>query len=218
MAKSDDKPKAAGKKAAAKKQPERRDRLTRARKAPGAKTKPKGVTPLNFKQQRVLDHWLAMGAEPRTQCRAYIDIYGCSDATAKTNASRLFRREDSQEYLREARKKMERRTDTSLEAMIRRYMDLANADVRLAFRDGRLIPLDQLPEELALAVTSVSSEGTLKVEGRLAALDRVCRMLGHFEKDNRQRNPLEGLTDLIASLNDTTAPPSVRGDVTPATK
>lgn len=202
---------AAGKKAAAKKKPAPRDRRNVAKKAPGATTKPRGVSPLNWKQQRVLDHWLSLGAEPYTQSRAYQDIYGCADTTAKTNASRLFLREDAQEYLQQARERLARRTDTSMEAMIRRYMEMANVDVRKAYRDGRLMPLDKLPDEIATAVTGISSEGTLRFDGRLAALDRVCRMLGYFEKDNLQRNAGNSLADLINSLNDTTTPPGTRG-------
>lgn len=65
--------------------------------------------------------------------------------------------------------------------------------------DGRWLPVHEWPEDVRLCVDAVKYHPAgvteVKFSSRTAARDQLLKHYGLYEADNRQRRPLEGLTD-----------------------
>lgn len=91
---------------------------------------------------------------------------------------------------------------------------------RIIGPDGNLVPFHELPDDVAFAIQSVEADVTMeevetpdgieyrphttykvKFADRNSAADKLMRHLGLYEKDNRQRNPLSDLLEMVAERN-----------------
>lgn len=87
----------------------------------------------------------------------------------------------------------------SIERMLVELARLAFSDPRkLVDKNGKLLPLHELPDDIAAAVASVEVDEYGKVKYKLwdkgAAQDKLAKHLGLYDKDNRQKtSPLAEL-------------------------
>ena len=98
----------------------------------------------------------------------------CSQRTAEVNGSRLLRKAEVRAFIEheqnERTKRLRMEGDEALEGITRH----ARADIRRLFKDGKLIPVDQWPEEIADAVKAIKhrpSGPTIVMYDKLKALE-----------------------------------------------
>jgi phage terminase small subunit len=118
------------------------------------KAKTKEITP----QQRlfVLAY---LETKPLSAAEAYRRVYGCSPATAETNGPRLLRSAQVQEVIAEKMAELERRSLLNIERLEEELVRLAFVDPRRAYDEtGRLLRLDEMPEDVARAIQGFEQE------------------------------------------------------------
>lgn len=94
-------------------------------------------------------------------------------------------------------------TELNTENLFREVRRLAHSDPRnLMHADGRVKLPHELDDDTAAAIASFefAPDGTIKYKfwDKNSAQERAAKILGVFERDNKQRNPL---ADLFASLS-----------------
>lgn len=171
-------------------------------------------------------------------CREYvIDFNGAQAAIragyspngADVTAARMLKDERIQHEISHLTARKAERADIQADEVIGRLSAIARADIRDVIDWGyeeivddegikRNIPYvkpknsGDLPPEISVAVAevSMSKQGTFKVKmhDRSAALEKLMRHLGLYEKDNRQKT--DALADLIASAQGTALPVATR--------
>jgi phage terminase small subunit len=133
---------------------------------------------------------------------------GYSESAARETASRLLKKPEVAQAVREAREKLSERTEITQDWVLQRWAAIADVDKREFFDDaGRLRPVSEWTREMALAVDGLDvteTEGEiavkvskLKLSSSKAALDSIARHLGMF-KDKVELSVDETLADRIA--------------------
>lgn len=133
---------------------------------------------------------------------------GYSESAARETASRLLKKPEVAQAVREAREKLSERTEITQDWVLQRWAAIADVDKREFFDDaGRLRPVSEWTREMALAVDGLDvteTEGEiavkvskLKLSSSKAALDSIARHLGMF-KDKVEVSVDETLADRIA--------------------
>lgn len=120
--------------------------------------------------------------------------------------------------LEELRTKQQTRTGISADRALREAARLAFFDIRkLCDASGNPIPIQDLDDDTAAAIQGLelSSEKDgegfttvrkYKVADKNAALERVFKHLGLFEKDNDQTNPASAVANLLKLVNGSKLP------------
>jgi phage terminase small subunit len=146
-------------------------------------------------------------AEGLSQAAAYRQAYPKSrawqDATVWRKASLLASHGDVQARVSELRALIQAESVTKLKDIAAELHRLSFFDVRKLVRDdGTPLPLRQLDDDTARAIVGldVVSVGNadigigqvlkFKLADKGANLERLAKLLGYFERDNKQRNPL----------------------------
>jgi len=160
----------------------------------------KGLTP----QREAFAVGLAKGL---TQAAAFRAAFSNSakwkDASVWDAASKLAKRPEVQHRVGELREMATAAHDVSVERIVEELARLAFFDARKLFGvDGELLPLSDLDPATVAAVAGFEvreekdSRGKVighvkkvKLAERGANVERLARLLGHFEKDNRQKAP-----------------------------
>lgn len=84
---------------------------------------------------------------------------GYSPNTAESQASRLLRNAKVAEAIAEGREKIAKRAEVEALDVIRELAQLCRSDIRKAFDgEGRLLPIHQLPDDIARAISAVEVE------------------------------------------------------------
>lgn len=133
---------------------------------------------------------------------------GYSESAARETASRLLKKPEVAQAVREAREKLSERTEITQDWVLQRWAAIADVDKREFFDDaGRLRPVSEWTREMALAVDGLDvteTEGEiavkvskLKLSSSKAALDSIARHLGMF-KDKVELSVDETLAERIA--------------------
>lgn len=133
---------------------------------------------------------------------------GYSESAARETASRLLKKPEVAQAVREAREKLSERTEITQDWVLQRWAAIADVDKRAFFDDtGRLRPVSEWTREMALAVDGLDvteTEGEiavkvskLKLSSSKAALDSIARHLGMF-KDKVEVSVDETLAERIA--------------------
>ena len=133
---------------------------------------------------------------------------GYSESAARNTASRLLKKPEVAQAVREAREKLSERTEITQDWVLQRWAAIADVDKREFFDDaGRLRPVSEWTREMALAVDGLDvteTEGEiavkvskLKLSSSKAALDSIARHLGMF-KDKVEVSVDETLAERIA--------------------
>jgi len=158
---------------------------------PKRKTKP-ALTPA---QMHFVNEWLVDHNGTRAYKVAYSRVK--KDATAKAAASRLLTNVNLQTYIKAIQTEISAKFNIARERILQEESCIAFSNLAELFKDGVLLPLDELPEPLRRALSSVEvqgyPDGSRKYKYRLwdkgRALERVSKHLGLYEKDNRQKRP-----------------------------
>lgn len=180
----------------------------------------------------------ALTEKQRAFCREYVIDFcgskaairaGYSERGADVTAARLLTNPLVEAEIARLTARQAERADIQADEIIGRLADIARADIRDVVEWGyedqvtddglkHSVPYvrpkysEELPPEISAAVAevSMSEKGVFRVKmhDRTAALEKLMRHLGLFEKDNRQKS--DALSELIASVQGTALPVATR--------
>lgn len=168
---------------------------------------------LNEKQARFVQEYL----KDLNATAAYIRAgYAARGKAAEASASRLLSNAKVKKEIAKARAKHEDRTGVTVARVVQEAARVALFDPRKLFNeDGTPKSIIELDDDTAAAigglkVKRVSGDGDeectileYKVVDKNAALEKLFRHLGAYEKDNAQTNPI---TSLLASIGKSSLP------------
>ena len=124
---------------------------------------------------------------------------GYSEKTANREGSRLLSNVDIQNFLTELKKERSERTDITAEMVLKELAKIGFSNIQDYIGAGNETQdLSQIDKSKAAAisgikVTSVSGEGyekttvEFKLHDKIAALEKIAKHIGFFEKDNSQQ-------------------------------
>lgn len=123
---------------------------------------------------------------------------GYSSKTAASIGEENLRKPEIRKAVNAALAEVEQKSMMESERLRREIARIAFSDPRkIIGTDGRIKRLDELDDDTAAAVAAyeVDKDGVVKYKfwDKNSAQERASKILGEFEKDNRQRNPLEDL-------------------------
>ena len=163
---------------------------------------------LNPKQERFVAEYLVDLNATQAAIRA-----GYSPKTAKEQGARLLTNVHIQKAVQERRQQHQANTGLTVERVLLEAMRLAFFDIRkLTDADGNPIPINQLDDDTAAAIQGLElatervrgdDEGAetvvrkYKIADKNAAVERLFKHLGLFQKDNDQNNPAKALQALL---------------------
>lgn len=165
---------------------------------------------LNVKQARFVQEYLLDGNAKQAAIRA-----GYSAATAEQSGSRAYRTKAVREAIDAAEQARAVRVGLTQDDVLRVLKRHLNADPRQAFdENGRLLPVHQLPDDVALSISALESEelnigdghgGTIPIGqvrkvkwwSKDKALELAMRHLGML-KDRVEHEVGPGLAELVA--------------------
>lgn len=163
---------------------------------------------LSPKQERFVAEYLVDLNAAQAAIRA-----GYSPKTAKEQGARLLTNVHIQKAVQERRQQHQANTGLTVERVLLEAMRLAFFDIRkLTDADGNPIPINQLDDDTAAAIQGLElatervrgdDEGAetvvrkYKIADKNAAVERLFKHLGLFQKDNDQNNPAKALQALL---------------------
>lgn len=172
--------------------------------------------PLTAKQEAFCIAYLECGNASKAYRQVY-SIKNMSDASIHVAASRLLANAKITLRLQELRQPAIEAAQVTVEKVLQEAARLAFADVRKLYRpDGTLIPIHELDDDIAAAITGVdvveSGDKVLtkkyKLADKNAAIERLFKHLGMYERDNQQQvDPLAAVLQAIASRSNSAFTP-----------
>ena len=168
---------------------------------------------LNPKQAKFCEEYLVDLNAKRSAIRA-----GYSAKSAECIGFQLLNKTQVQAKIEELRGKQQTRTGISADRALKEAARLAFFDVRkLCDASGNPIPIQDLDDDTAAAIQGLElasekdGEGfttvrKYKVADKNAALERVFKHLGLFERDNEQNNPAKAMTKLMEIVSGSKLP------------
>ncbi len=162
---------------------------------------------LNPKQERFVAEYLVDLNATQAAIRA-----GYSPKTAGVQAFDLLKKPEIAAALERQRNQHAKNTGLTVERVLQEAMRLAFFDIRkLTDAEGNPIPINQLDDDTAAAIQglelatersrdedgSVTVVRKYKIADKNAALERLFKHLGLFQKDNDQNNPAKALQALL---------------------
>jgi phage terminase small subunit len=118
----------------------------------------------------------------------------CSQRTAEVNGSRRLRKAEVHAFIereqQDRTKRLRMDADEALEGITRH----ARADIRKLFKDGKLIPVDQWPEEIADAVKAIKHTPfgpTIVMYDKLKARELMAVASGALKPPHQHRHAFE---------------------------
>lgn len=154
-------------------------------------------------------------------CQAYRDSYSVSKMTEKTirrKAQVVMTKGIIRAYIQEFRDKAAKVDDISVSRVLAEEKLIAFADPVLLFelKSGTLLKPMDIPENIRRAISGIEvidsyakgGERIIKYKYKLwdkgRSLERVEKILGMYEKDNRQKNPMQFIEDLFDAIDGAT--------------
>lgn len=171
---------------------------------------------LSPKQERFVAEYLVDLNATQAAIRA-----GYSPKTAQEQSSRLLSNVIIQKAVQERRQQHQANTGLTVERVLTEAMRLAFFDIRkLTDATGNPIPINQLDDDTAAAIQGLElatersrdedGEATVvrkyKIADKNAALERLFKHLGLFQKDNDQNNPAKALQALMDMVDGSKLP------------
>lgn len=162
---------------------------------------------LNPKQQQFVVEYLVDLNATQAAIRA-----GYSPKTAGVQGFDLLRKPEIAAAIESLRNEHAKKTGLTVERVLTEAMRLAFFDIRkLTDAEGNPIPINQLDDDTAAAIQGLElatersrdedGSGTVvrkyKLADKNAALERLFKHLGLFQKDNDQNNPAKALQALL---------------------
>lgn len=158
------------------------------------------ATPLKPKQRRFCEEYLIDLNGSAAAIRA-----GYSKKTSRIIAFELLTKPNILAYIQKLKEKRSERTEITADMVVAELAKIGFSNVQDYIRDGNLIQdLSKIDSKQAAAVSSIKKSithfGSEKTEGtkevvefklwdKVAALEKIGRHLGIFEKDNAQSKP-----------------------------
>lgn len=183
----------------------------RSASKPAKSTAKPGLTP---RQEQFVAEYLVDLNATKAAIRA-----GYSAKTAQMQASRLLSNVMVMNLVSAKRQNLQKATDITAERVLQEVAKLAFFDVRkLLNSDGSPKAITELDDDTARAIQGVElqtvKEGEnefalvrkYKVADKNAALEKLMKHLGLFEKDNSQTNPAQAMAQLLALVNGSKLP------------
>jgi phage terminase small subunit len=187
--------------------------VTQARKSvrkAAKSTKPK----LNARQEQFVAEYLIDLNGTQAAIRA-----GYSPKTASEQSFDLLRKPQIAQAIAEKRQEAQKSTNITVERVLKEVAGLAFFDVRkLVNADGSPKSITDLDDETARAIQGIELQTVkdgendfalvrkYKVADKNAALEKLMKHLGLFEKDNSQNNPAEAMAKLMDMVNGSKLP------------
>lgn len=171
---------------------------------------------LNPKQQQFVAEYLIDLNATQAAIRA-----GYSPKTAGVQGFDLLRKPEIAAAIESLRNEHAKNTGLTVERVLTEAMRLAFFDIRkLTDAEGNPIPINQLDDDTAAAIQGLElatersrdedGSGTLvrkyKIADKNAALERLFKHLGLFQKDNDQNNPAKALQALLDMVDGSKLP------------
>lgn len=155
---------------------------------------------LNDKQKRFVAEYLVDLSATQAAIRA-----GYSAKTAHSQGPRLLGHAGVAAAIAAAKEKRAEKVGLRAEEVLEQVRLLASADPRrIVDEKGRLIPLHKLPDDIAMAVSSVevTKDGSLKYRlwDKNSALEKAMKHLGLYERDNKQKS--DPFTEMMEFLRE----------------
>jgi len=164
------------------------------------------VRKLNVNQQLFMAN-LLKGMDAK---RAYEAVpgYKATGKAAESASSRLCKLPYFQHHYQKALDKIADKASATKERVVREECRIAYSDLRQLFNGESLLRPDQLPGDIARAVSSFKeihrADGAIVYEYRFwdkgRALERISKHLGMYEKDNQQRQDPAFLLAILSAL------------------
>lgn len=149
---------------------------------------------LSAKQQRFVDEYLVDLNAAQAAIRA-----GYSEKAARQQGQRLLTKADIQQVLKERQRQRSEQTQITGARVVQELARLGTYDVRELFHgDGTPKAIHELSDDTAAAIVGldvvtvgnsemgVGSIAKIKLADKNAALDKLMRHLGEYERDNKQ--------------------------------
>lgn len=159
---------------------------------------------LTAKQERFIQEYLVDLNATAAYKRAG---YSGKGNVAEAAASRLLRNVQVQAEVAKRTKTTAAKYELTQELIIRSIVqELAFDPAKLYGQDGQLLPITDLPEDVRMALTSIEFEQhgspeapvfvrKVKWAQRQGAREQAMKHMGLFEKDNKQRHPIQEMSD-----------------------
>ena len=175
--------------------------------SPRRSAAPKVARPLNEKQVRFVREYLVDLNATQAAIRA-----GYSPRTASEQSFELLRKPQIAAEVEKQRHLHAKNTGLSVERLLAEAMRLAFFDIRkLTDAEGNPIPINELDDDTAAAIQGLElatersrdEEGSItvvrkyKIADKNAAIERLFKHMGLFQKDNEQNNPAKALQALL---------------------
>lgn len=162
---------------------------------------------LTDKEQRFCEEYLVDLNATQAAIRA-----GYSEKTARSIGSENLSKPDIQEKISLLRQELSDKTGITAQRVLNELAKIAFSDLRKAFKaDNALLDVRQFDDDIAGAVASVEVDALyekidgekelvgqtqkIKLYDKVAALEKLGKHLGIFEKDNRQKRLTINLPD-----------------------
>ncbi len=155
-------------------------------------------------QQERFAHEVAKGISLADAYRASYATARMKPETIHNNAYMLMQRSEVAARVAALQSAAADRAELDVVETIREVRRLASSDIRNIFhQNGRLKLPHELDADTAASISSVEIDAEGKIKYRLwdknSALERAAKILGLFEKDNRQKT--DPLSELFKSLS-----------------
>lgn len=164
------------------------------------------------RERLFIEAYIANGGDGANAARAA----GYADSCAKRRAVDLLRRPNVIKALAERRAKLARKFELTSEAVIAELSKIVHADPRRLFgADGKMLPMQDWPDDMAAVVASVETDELFEGQGNArkfigytkkvrfwdknSAIEKAMKHLGLYEKDNRQK--ASALAEVLADLD-----------------
>ncbi len=110
-----------------------------------------------------------------------------SEKTATSQGSRLLTIVDVAWRVSYIQGQLAKKCGITAEMLTEEYKKLAFSNMQdFEDKDGKAIPLHELPRDVAAAIQTIDAYGDFKLHSKEKSLDSLGRHIGYFEKDNNQ--------------------------------
>jgi len=164
------------------------------------------------RERLFIEAYIANGGDGANAARAA----GYASSGAKSRARTLLKRSSVIAALAERRDKLARKFELTSEAVIAELSKIVHADPRRLFgADGKMLPMQDWPDDMAAVVASVETDELFEGQGNArkfigytkkvrfwdknSAIEKAMKHLGLYEKDNRQK--ASALAEVLADLD-----------------
>lgn len=164
------------------------------------------------RERLFIEAYIANGGDGAKAARAA----GYASSGAKARAQTLLKRPNVVKSLAERRAKLARKFELTSEAVIAELSKIVHADPRRLFGDdGKMLPMQDWPDDMAAVVASVETDELFEGKGKdrkfigytkkvrfwdkNSAIEKAMKHLGLYEKDNRQK--ASALAEVLADLD-----------------